>query len=144
MGRIHLLVHERRFLPRPTGRPGKAKALYAATVERLSSADETTVILVARADTASLREANRTRAELADLGIRNQTLVINGMFSDATSGDPIATAMAQRATEALTDMPAELAGMPQTRIPFLPRGTVGLDALREMAHPETVASPTKP
>lgn len=120
----------------------KQKALYAATVERLSSADETTVILVARADTASLREANRTRAELADLGIRNQTLVINGMFSDATSGDPIATAMAQRATEALTDMPAELAGMPQTRIPFLPRGTVGLDALREMAHPETVASPT--
>jgi len=120
----------------------KQKALYAATVERLSSADETTVILVARADTASLREANRTRAELADLGIRNQTLVINGMFSDATSGDPIATAMAQRATEALTDMPAKLAGMPQTRIPFLPRGTVGLDALREMAHPETVASPT--
>jgi arsenite-transporting ATPase len=39
-------------------------------------------------------------------------------------------------------MPADLAQLPQTRILFLPRGTVGLDALREMAHPETVAVPT--
>lgn len=121
----------------------KQKALYAATVRRLSNAEETTVVLVARADTASLHEANRTRDELADLGIRNQTLAINGLFSDATSDDPIATAMAQRAAEALANMPAELAGLPQTRTPFLPRGTVGLDALREMAHPETVALPTR-
>ncbi|MFC5428833.1 arsenical pump-driving ATPase [Paraburkholderia denitrificans] len=120
----------------------KQKTLYAATVERLSSAEETTVVLVARADAASLREADRTRAELADLGIRNQTLVVNGLFPDAASGDAIATAMAQRAAEALANMPAGLAGLSQSRIPFLPRGTVGLAALREMAHPEIVASPT--
>nr|WP_254212272.1 arsenical pump-driving ATPase [Burkholderia multivorans] len=120
----------------------KQKALYAATVARLACADDTTVILVARADAASLREASRTSTELADLGIRNQTLAVNGLFLDAASGDPIATAMAQRAVEALASMPADLACLPQTRIPFLPRGTVGLDALREMAHPETVAVPT--
>ncbi len=120
----------------------KQKALYAATVQRLSSADDTTVILVARADTASLREANRTRLELADLGIRNQTLVINGLFSGNPAGDAIATAMVARASAALETMPHELADLPQTRIPFLPRGTVGLDALREMAHPETVMAPT--
>lgn len=120
----------------------KQKALYAATVAHLSDANETTVVLVARADTASLREADRTRVELADLGIRNQTLVVNGLFSDAVSGDPIASAMAQRASDALAHIPAGLAMLPQTCIPFLPRGTVGLDALREMAHPETVASPT--
>lgn len=120
----------------------KQKALYAATVARLSSADETTVILVARADTASLREANRTRLELTDLGIRNQTLVINGLFSGDTAGDTIATAMVARASTAIETMPPELAGLPQTRIPFLPRGTVGLDALREMAHPEKVIAPT--
>lgn len=120
----------------------KQKALYAATVARLSSADETTVILVARADTASLREANRTRLELTELGIRNQTLVINGLFSGDTAGDAIAAAMVARASTAIETMPPELAGLPQTRIPFLPRGTVGLDALREMAHPETVIAPT--
>ena len=120
----------------------KQKALYAATVARLSSTDETTVILVARADTASLREANRTRLELTDLGIRNQTLVINGLFSGDAAGDAIATAMVVRASTAIETMPPELAGLPQTRIPFLPRGTVGLDALREMAHPESVMAPT--
>ncbi len=120
----------------------KQKALYAATVARLSSTDETTVILVARADAASLREANRTRHELTELGICNQTLVINGLFSADTAGDAVATAMAARAAAAMDSMPAELARLPQTRIPFLPRGTVGLDALREMAHPETVATPS--
>lgn len=120
----------------------KQKALYAATVARLSSAAETTIVLVGRADTASLREANRTRHELTDLGIRNQTLVINGLFSGDTAGDAIAATMVARASAAIETMPPELAGLPQTRIPFLPRGTVGLDALREMAHPETVEAPT--
>lgn len=120
----------------------KQKALYAATVARLSSASETTVVLVARADTASLREANRTRHELTDLGIGNQTLVINGLFCGDTAGDAIAAAMLARASAAIETMPPELADLPQTRIPFLPRGTVGLDALREMAHPETVTPPT--
>jgi len=120
----------------------KQKALYAATVARLSDADATTVVLVARADTASLREAERTRAELADLGIRQQILAINGLFADASSGDPIAGAMATRAADALARLPAGLALLPRTSIPFLPRGTVGLDALREMAHPEAIARPT--
>ncbi|WP_293765658.1 arsenical pump-driving ATPase [uncultured Aquitalea sp.] len=119
----------------------KQKALYAATVARLSSASETTVILVARADTASLREANRTRLELNGLGIYNQTLVINGLFSGDTAGDAIAVAMAARAADAIDSMPSELADLPQTRVPFLPLGAVGLDALREMAHPETAVAP---
>ena len=120
----------------------KQKALYAATVARLSNAEATTVILVARPDTASLREANRTCLELADLGIRNQTLVINGVFADDTADDAIATAMLTRATAAIETIPPELAALTQTRIPFLPRGTVGLEALREMAYPETVVAPT--
>ncbi|WP_374502599.1 arsenical pump-driving ATPase [Zoogloea sp.] len=119
----------------------KQKALYAATVERLSSAEDTTVILVARADSASLREANRTRLELSDLEIRNQILVINGLFSSDPAGDAIATAMLARASKALETMPLELAGLPQTQIPFLPRGTVGLEALREMVYPESVVPP---
>ncbi|MBN9116292.1 MAG: arsenical pump-driving ATPase [Pandoraea sp.] len=121
----------------------KQKALYAATVERLSNAAQTTVVLVSRPEVAALREANRTRHELAELGIHNQVLAINGLFATDRRDDAIATAMAQRAQQALADMPRELAGLPQTRTPFLPRGTVGLDALRDMAHPERVRMPTE-
>ena len=120
----------------------KQKALYAATVARLSNPAETTVILASRPETASLREAERTRGELAELGIRNQMLAINGLFAVDRSDDAIATAMSHRAAEALTQMPAELSRLPGCTIPFLPKGTVGLDALRVMAHPETAAPAT--
>lgn len=114
----------------------KQKALYAATVERLSSPNETTVILVSRPERASLREAERTRAELGDLGVTNLQLVINGVFVAKDPGDAIADAMSQRAVEAIAEMSAGLAALPGVTIPFLPKGTVGLEALRAMVHPE--------
>ncbi|MDD2991697.1 MAG: arsenical pump-driving ATPase [Zoogloea sp.] len=118
----------------------KQKALYAASVARLSNSAETTVILVSRPETSALREAERTRGELAELGICNQMLAINGLFAVVQSKDRIATAMSQRARDALAGMPSKLAELPGCTIPFLPRGTVGLEALRLMIHPET-ASP---
>jgi arsenite/tail-anchored protein-transporting ATPase len=114
----------------------KQKVLYAATVARLADPAETTVILVSRPETASLREAERTRGELSELGVVNLHLAINGLFTAAGSDDVIASAMAQRAASALAAMPKALAELPGTTTPFLPRGTVGLDALRLMAHPE--------
>ncbi|HZX33201.1 MAG TPA: arsenical pump-driving ATPase [Rhodocyclaceae bacterium] len=122
----------------------KQKALYAATVARLSDAQETTVVLVSRPEAASLREADRTRGELAELGIANLMLAINGLFATDRDDDPIAAAMSHRAAEALAGMPQGLAGLPGATIPFLPRGTVGLEALRLLAHPETAPAPAIP
>lgn len=120
----------------------KQKALYAATVKRLANAQETTIVLVARADASALREAERTRGELRDLGMENQTLIINGLFCADALGDPVAQAMSVRASEALANMPAALKRLPRSVIPFLPRGTVGLAALRALAHPETAPPPS--
>lgn len=119
----------------------KQKALYAATVERLSNPKETTVVLVSRPERASLREAERTRAELGDLGVSNLQLVVNGVFVAKEWGDAIADAMTQRAVESLSEMPVGLAALPGSTIPFLPKGTVGLEALRAMAHPEELPLP---
>lgn len=119
----------------------KQKALYAATVKRLSDPAETTMILVSRPDDASLREAHRTHGELSQLGIRNLALAINGVFAADGSADVVARAMAERAALALAHMPAALAELPGTIIPFLPRGTVGLESLRRMAHPESAEAP---
>jgi len=119
------------------------KALYAATVARLADPAATRVVLVARADPAALREAERTRQELAELGIANLRLVINGLFADA-SDDPVALAMSRRSSDALLAMPGRLGSLPREVVPFLPRGTVGLDALRAVVHPETVSRPEQP
>lgn len=122
----------------------KQKALYAATVAQLSDPERTTVVLVGRPDVAALREAERTRGELSALGVSNLQLVINGLFSTDGVDDAIANAFARRAQEALAGMPAGLAGLPRRSVPFLPRGTVGLGALRMVSRPELAEHPTSP
>ncbi|MBI4984686.1 MAG: arsenical pump-driving ATPase [Rhodocyclales bacterium] len=122
----------------------KQKALYAATMAQLADAARTTVILVARADAAALREAERTRAELTALGVANLQLAVNGVFAAPASEDAIAQAMHRRTVAALAAMPAALAALPGTQTPFLPRGTVGLAALAAMADAAAGAIPPAP
>ena len=119
----------------------KQKVLYAATVQRLSDPAQTTVVLVSRPDAAALREAERTRIELAELGVSNLRLALNGVLTDDGSLDPIARAMHRRSASALAAMPAGLVELPGSVTPFLPRGTVGLDALRLMAAENAPAAP---
>ena len=122
----------------------KQKALYADTVARLADPQQTRVVLVARADGASLREAERTRGELSELGVSNLQLVINGLFASASSDDRIAAALAKRSADALLDMPAGIAGLPRQAVAFLPRGTVGLAALRSVFTPSLAEQPLTP
>ena len=115
----------------------KQKALYANTVARLADAKQTQVVLVARADAASLREAERTRLELGELGVANLRLMINGLFVAESTDDPIATALSQRSAEALAAMPEGLRALPREVVRFLPRGTVGVSALRSVFAPSS-------
>lgn len=119
----------------------KQKSLYAATVARLADPEQTRVVLVARADAASLREAERTRCELAELGIGNLHLTINGLFSGGTD-DVIALALTKRNEDALMGMPGRLGSLSRNVVPFLPKGTVGIDALRAVTNAEMAEHPT--
>ncbi|KDB50730.1 arsenite-activated ATPase ArsA [Sphaerotilus natans subsp. natans DSM 6575] len=110
------------------------RAIYAGAVAALTDAAVTTVVLVARPEVAALREAERSRHELAELGVANQVLAINGLF-DAPSEDPVAQAMARRHRDALAAMPAALATLPRSCTGFIARGLVGLEALRALLHP---------
>ena len=110
------------------------RSIYAAAVAALTDAAVTTVVLVARPETAALREAERSRHELAELGVANQVLAINGLF-DAPSEDPVAQAMTRRHRDALAAMPVDLAALPRSCTGFIARGLVGLEALRALLHP---------
>ncbi|CAA7618293.1 arsenical pump-driving ATPase [Magnetospirillum sp. UT-4] len=108
----------------------RQKALYAATVARLSDPATTTVVLVSRPEASALREAERTRGELAELGVANLRLALNGVFDGG--GDAIADAMTARGRAALAGMPAGLAALPRSETALMPVGTVGLAALRRL------------
>lgn len=116
------------------------KERYEATVAALADAKQTTFVMVARAEPSALREAERSGGELAILGLRNQRLVVNGVFTPDEVGDEIADAMAERQRAALIAIPAGIASLPRTLIPLKRRNLVGLDAIRGMFRDELLDS----
>jgi arsenite-transporting ATPase len=106
--------------------------LYAASRAALTNAASTLVVLVSRAERGALKEAERTRGELFDLGVENQSLVLNGLFAAATQDDPLAVVIEARGQRALREMPAELAALPRLELRLVPFGLVGPASLRAL------------
>jgi arsenite-transporting ATPase len=112
------------------------QALYEASRRALIDGERTVLVLVSRAERASLAEAERTRRELCELGVQHQELVLNGIFQARVLSDPIAAAMEERGRRAVREMPAGLRGLPRTELRLLPFGLVGVEALRALFQPE--------
>ncbi|QDU52278.1 arsenical pump-driving ATPase [Gimesia panareensis] len=106
--------------------------IYQESVKSLSDSTLTTLVLVARAEPSALREAARTSDELAELGVRNQHLVVNGVFQAIDSSDSYAVALQKRGAAALNATPERLKTFPQTIVPLSPNGIVGIDSLRRL------------
>ena len=111
----------------------KQRTRYAAAVERLSDSTSTRLILVARPRRSALNEVARTSRELADIGIENQQLAINGMMPEETGGDPLAEALLQRDRDALAATAPQVAALPRTVFALRSENLVGLDALKRFA-----------
>ncbi len=105
---------------------------FRAALDCLADPARTTIVLVTRPDRGAIREAARTAGELAELGLSNQMLAVNGRFTPTEPEDRIAIAFAAEQTSALSEMPASLAGLPRDEIPLLPFDMVGLPALRAL------------
>lgn len=110
----------------------KQQKLYQESVKALGDPTVTTLILVARAEASALREAARTSGELAELGVRHQHLVVNGVFIASDVTDPYAVALQQRGEAALAAKPDSLRALPQTNVPLSPDGILGIDSLRRL------------
>lgn len=108
------------------------KDLYAKAHATLRDGARTTLVLVARPDGPSLREAERTRAELDGLGLRNVHLILNGVFHATDAADPLAAAMEILGEGALAAIPDGLKPLPRTTVPLYPYGLVGVPALRTL------------
>jgi arsenite-transporting ATPase len=108
------------------------KSLYDSSLHALTDASTTTLVLVSRPERSSLAEANRSRAELAHMGVANQRLFLNGVFVAHDRGDAAACALEARGQEALAGMPADLAKLPRTQVPLLPYAPMGVENLRSV------------
>ncbi|MBS3954352.1 MAG: arsenical pump-driving ATPase [Methylomicrobium sp.] len=111
----------------------KQREQYKAAVDALADAQRTRLILVARAQQATLREVARTHEELAAIGLIQQYLVINGILPQIeTESDPLALAIHEREQAALQSIPAVLQTLPRDQVMLKPFNMVGLSALRHL------------
>lgn len=117
------------------------QALYQASVQALTDAAVTTVILVARPERSALREAERTRVELAGAGIHNIAFALNGVFHTSDRSDVTAAALEDRMIRSLDEIPEALKVLPQFEVPILPFAPIGASNLRRMFNPIATSQP---
>lgn len=113
----------------------RQREMYAAAVRVLADPRSTRMILVARAQPSSLAEVHRTHHELAEIGMTEAHLVINGVLPEHAGDEPLAKAVRDREQAAIGAMPSGLAELPRDLIDLRPVNMVGVDALRGLLAP---------
>lgn len=119
---------------------GEKKELYTSTVKALSDPNMTTLILVTRPEPSSMLEAERASAELKEIGMENQVVIINGLLHSHVEEDPISKAFFDRQRKALANLPQKLKQVGMFSIPFVPFSLTGVENLRKMFKPATYSS----
>jgi arsenite-transporting ATPase len=120
----------------------QAQDRYRIAFEALADPAVTTLVLVTRPDRGAVDEADRARAELEVLGLTNQFLLINGVFTATVDDDPTAAALERRHHEVLETLPVSLSALRRETLPLLSGAPLGPNALRDLLEgksPEGVA-----
>jgi len=107
------------------------KKLYENVVDNLKNPNKTLLILVSRAEKLSLFEASKASKELASQGIKNQHLIINGLFN-SKDRDKTAKIFEKQSIDALENIDNNLLSLEKTVIGFYPNGAVGIEALEDI------------
>jgi arsenite/tail-anchored protein-transporting ATPase len=105
---------------------------YECAVAVLGDPGATTLVLVARPERGAVIEAGRAARELAEQGLTNQQLVLNGVLAEPRAGDAVAESYAARQQHALAQLPDILAALPRSDVPLAAIDLVGVDALRRL------------
>lgn len=113
---------------------------YEQAVSTLADAGQTRLVLVTRAEPGALREAARASHELAQLGIDNQQLIVNGLLLDPGQ-DRTAQSFADRQRAALAAAPGPLAYLPVAGVELAAGDLTGVPALQALI---ANASPSTP
>lgn len=106
------------------------KDVYKKAVETLADGALTTLILVSRLEESPLMEAARASVELAEIGVSNQLLLINGvitLYDDKTS-----ESLYRKQQKALAEMPQELQKIDAYMVPLRAYNITGIENARAM------------
>lgn len=106
---------------------GEKRESYAQAVKTLSDGTLTTLLLVTRPQKSAIYEAERASKELAELGIKNQKLVVNGLLENPD--DAVSQHIFAQQQEDLTKISADFDCF---SIPLRAYNITGLENLRHL------------
>ncbi|CAB1253716.1 MULTISPECIES: arsenical pump-driving ATPase [Clostridium] len=112
------------------------RSLYKNAVETLSDGTTTTLVLVSRPEITPLKEAERASKELRDIGINNQSMIVNGVLE--IHNDNISNAIYLKQKNALENMPKSLKDLEIYEIPLRPYNVTGIKNIRAFLKKDNV------
>lgn len=106
------------------------KEVYRKAVATLSDPKLTTLILVSRPEATSLIETDRASKELAEIGVKNQLLILNGIL--ASHDDVVSKSLYDKQQKALEETPSDLKRIKTYFIPLRAYNITGIDHVRAL------------
>lgn len=117
------------------------KTIYKNAVDTLANKDKTTLILVSRPDVTPLKEAGRASKELADIGVNNQLLVVNGLLQ--SHDDKISDSFYEKQQSAMNAMPEELKKLGLFAVSLRAYNITGLENIRSLLLKDDIPTTTE-
>ncbi|SEP03760.1 arsenite efflux ATP-binding protein ArsA [Propionispora vibrioides] len=108
------------------------KDMYKHAVTTLANPELTTVMLVSKPEKTPLLEAKRAAEELKELGVANQSLILNGVLELDTTTDETALQLCHKQQQALQQIPEYLLTLPAYYIPLRAYNVYGISHIRAM------------
>lgn len=106
------------------------REIYKRAVETLSDGELTTLVLIARPEMTPLKEAERASRELSEIGVNNQTMIINGVMS--SYDDSVSESLYQKQQKSLKEMPEGLKGITTYMVPLRAYNITGMENVRAL------------
>lgn len=107
------------------------KRLFEQVLASLKNPEKTLLTFVTRPEPMAFSEVSKTAGELQQMGLKNNHLIINGIFK-ASSNDKIALSFEKKTIEAIKSIPENLKIMLTTKVSFYPNGLIGVKALKSI------------
>ena len=114
------------------------KEIYKMAVKMLANPEMTTLILVTRPDDTPLKEAARASTELKELGVKNQCLIINGVYLPDIEKDKVADGLCKKQQTAMRSIPKEINKLETYMIPLRSYHLTGISNIRKMLKEDTL------
>jgi len=106
------------------------REIYKKAVDTLSNGDLTTLMLISRPEMTPLSEAERASKELSDIGVNNQTMIINGVMS--SYDDKLSESLYKKQQKSLNQMPSGLKGITTYMVPLRAYNITGMENVRAL------------